>query len=216
MEQKQIRKVICIGSNCIAADMTAALGIRVPSPVDNISGFNIWKSHFLFDGGIKKLLFKYPYEKRDATEAEKNKWHYWDKVFKFKRGFYIVHNDFENKDFQKSIKRRIRNFKKYYRQSKKDDTLWYIYSLNLDDANLTAEYMEQLIPSLPECCRERLNCIGMRGKNPLFRDYFKYYVEFDDEDDYRWHDRNQILSILSVLEKSCGVKFITEEGGAAV
>ncbi len=216
MEQKQIRKIICIGSNCIAADMTAALGIRVPSPVDNISGFNIWKAHFLFDGGIKKLLFKYPYEVRDSTDDEKGKWHYWDKVFKFKRGFYIVHNDFEDKVFQKSIKKRIKEFRKYYRKSLKDDSLWYIYSLSLDDENLTPEFMEQLIPSLPECCQKRLICIGMRGKNPLFRDYFNYYVEFENEDDYHWRDKNQAWKILSVLEKSCGVKFITEEGGSAI
>ena len=191
--------------------MTAALGIRVPGPVDNISGFNIWKSHFLFDGGIKKLLFNYPYEKRDSTDSEKNKWHYWDKVFKFRRGFYIVHNDFEDKQFRKSIKKRIKNFKKYYKQSLKDESMWYIYSLSLDDENLTSEYFEELLPSLPECCRNRLICIGMRGKNPLFKEYFKYYVEFDNEDNYHWGDKDQIKEIFSELEKSCGIIFEKNE-----
>ncbi len=128
--QKLIKKVICIGSNCIAADITNSLGIRVPSPVDNISGFNIWKSHFLFDKGIKSLFFKYPYEVRNSTEYEKEKWHYSEKVFKFKRGFYIVHNNFENFTFKRSLKKRIRDFYKYYLKSRKNKSLWYIYRMN--------------------------------------------------------------------------------------
>lgn len=55
--------------------------------------------------------------------------------------------------------------------------------------------MQEIIKKLPECCINRLLCIGMRGKNTLFEKYFKYYLEFD-ETQYKWHNRNQAYEIL--------------------
>ena len=78
--------------------------------------------------GIKKLLFFYPHKVRESTESEKEKYHYWDKIFMFKRGFYIVHNNFDDRHFKKSINRRINGFYKYYKKSRKNESLWYIYS----------------------------------------------------------------------------------------
>lgn len=205
--QKVIKKVICIGGNCIAADIMHTLGVRVPGPVDNISGFNIWKSHFLFDKGIKKLLFFYPHKVRESTESEKEKYHYWDKIFMFKRGFYIVHNNFDDRHFKKSINRRINGFYKYYKKSRKNESLWYIYSLEQDDKNLTREHLQEIKSSLPECCTSRLICIGMRGKNPLFQEFFNYYIEFESEDDYKWHDKAQALAIKKFLEKTYDLHF---------
>ena len=206
-----IKKVICIGSNCIAADIMHSVGIREPGPVDNISCFNIWKSHALFDGEFKKLLFKYPYEVRYSTRQEKDEYSYENKVFRFRRGFYIVHNDFESKKFQKSIKKRIKDFKKYYKKSIKNENLWFVYSLNLDDGNLTDEYFQQLLPSLPKECKERLICLGMRGHNNLFEKYFSYYLDCGSEKDYKWHDKENALFFIKKLEQKYNLKFIIPE-----
>ena len=208
----EIKKVICIGSNCIAADIMHSVGMREASPVDNISCFNIWKSHSLFDEEFKNLLFKLPYEVRYSTEQEQRKYFYEKKVFRFHRGFYIVHNDFESQKFKKSIKKRIKNFKKYYKQSLRDDGLWYVYSLNLDDENLIDEYFNQLLPSLPQVCRSRLICLGMRGHNPLFEKYFKYYLDCGEEESYKWHDKKTALLIINQLEKKYDLKFLLPEG----
>lgn len=209
---KIIKKVICIGSNCIAADIMHSVGLREPSPVDNISCFNIWKSHSLFDGEFKKLLFRFPYEERKSTEQEKKQFFYGNKVFKFCRGFYIVHNDFESKKFKKSIKKRIKNFIKYYKKSLKDESLWYVYSLNIDDENLTEVFFEQLLPSLPKICRDRLICIGMRGHNSLFEKYFTYYLDCGREEDYKWHDKSESLYFIRQLEKKYNLQFVFSEG----
>ena len=45
---RQIKKIISIGSNCIATDWAHFLGIREKSPVDNFAEFQIWKSSSLF------------------------------------------------------------------------------------------------------------------------------------------------------------------------
>lgn len=209
---KKIKKIMSIGANCIAADITKALGLREPGPVDNLNGFNIWKSHFLFDKGIYKIFFKIPYEKRGATEVEKKNYFYAQNVYRFYRGISIVHNDFESKKFQKSLKQRIKNFYKYYKRSQTDESLWYIYSLNLDDENLTDEYMLQLLPSIPECCKSRLICIGMRGKNDIFEKYFKYYIECGNEEDFEWGNKAQALLFINRLEEKYGLQFeITKE-----
>lgn len=208
----EIKKIICIGSNCIVADIMNSVGIREPSPVDNISNFNIWKSHTLFDDEFEKLLFCFPYEVRDSTERERELFFYGKKVYKFKRGFYIVHNDFESKIFQQSLKKRISNFKSYYKRSLKDDSLWYVYSLNGDDVNLTDEYMQQLLPSIPDCCKSRLICLGMRGKNDLFKKYFKYYIDCGSEENFKWHDKIQALSFIEELEEKFDLHFVLPEG----
>lgn len=51
---KDIKKVICIGANCIAADITKSLGIREKGPMDNIANFPISKAYLLFNKEIKK------------------------------------------------------------------------------------------------------------------------------------------------------------------
>ncbi|MCR4735991.1 MAG: hypothetical protein K5829_13405 [Treponema sp.] len=80
--------------------------------------------------------------------------------------------------------------------------------MNLDDENLTREYMEQIFPSLPKCCRNRLICIGIRGKNPLFKEYFKYYIEFESEDNYKWHDKLNSYAIAERLRTEFGLEII--------
>lgn len=204
---KRIKKVMCIGANCIAADIMASLNLREPGPVDNISCFNIWKSHCLFDGELKKLLFKFPYEVRASTEQEKEQFFYEEKVFRFRRGFYIVHNDFESKKFRKSIRLRIKKFNEFYKKSLKDESLWYVYCLNLDDENLTDEYFQQLLPSLPEVCRSRLICLGMRGHNDLFNKYFHYYLDCGYEQNFKWHDKEQALYFIRLLEQKYEIQF---------
>lgn len=203
---QKIKKLICIGSNCIAADIMASLKIRFPSPVDNISAFNIWKSHLLFSGRIKKALFHEDYEVRPSTQFEKETYFYWDKIFTFNHNFLIVHNNFETKKFKKAILKRIKLFKIYYNYSKKDNTLWYVYCLNWDDEYIDETFMKEIVNSLPACCRERLICIAMRGKNVLFEKYFKYYIEFDEKA-YCWHSRKQALEIIMEYEKKYNLKF---------
>lgn len=210
MEIREIKKVICIGANCIAADITHFAGLRIPGPVDNFSSFNIWKSYLLFSGKIKKSLFYEDYEVRPSTEQEIIKHYYWDKVFSFNHGFYIVHNNFENPEYQKALKNRIKFFKYYSDLAKKDDSLWFIYSLDKEDEKIDEKFMNQIIKSLPDYCQKRLLCIGMRAKNLLFKKYFKYYCEFN-EDDYKWHDKEQAEKILNKYEKEFAIRFLLSE-----
>lgn len=206
MNRQEIKTLICIGSNCIASDLTSSLKIRFPSPVDNFSSFNIWKSHLLFSGKIKKSLFKEDYEVRPSTEFEKLNYYYFDRVFSFNHSFDIVHNDFENKKYQIRLQRRIKNFKKYCNLAKDADDLWFIYSLDNEDENIDNVFMKQIMDTLPDFCKERLICIGMRAKNQLFQKYFKYYLEFN-ESEYKWHDKNHAKKIIKRYEEQYGLKF---------
>ncbi len=201
----EINKLISIGSNCIGTDIIHFAGLRVPSPVDNFSGFSIKNSDLLFSGKLKNVLFKEKYKIRWSTEFEKEKYNYFDKVFSFREDFHIVHNDFESKNFQKSIKIRIRNFKKYYNLSRENKNLWYIYSLDSCDATLDEDFLKTIKNKLPECCRTKLICLGIREKNKLFKDFFPY-LEFN-ESEYIWHDVRIAKYILNEYERSFEIKF---------
>lgn len=212
MDDKKITKLLCIGSNCIAADITTSLGVREPGPVDNFSCVNIWKSHLLFNNGIYKILFKDGYKERESTDFEKFKYHYIDKVFSFNQGIYIVHNNFEDEQFKNSLKRRIRAFHRYYFKSKFNKHLWYVYTLNPEDKNLAYIHFVKIKKSLPKCCSSRLICIGMRGKNPLFEKFFNYYIEFDNEENFKWHNKEQAKQIFAdELKRKYNLEIITEQ-----
>lgn len=202
----EIEKVICIGANCIAADIMHSIKLRIVSPVDNLSSFNIWKSHLLFSGRLKKTLFSEDYDVRPSTLFEKETYYYFDKVFSFNHGFYIVHNDFENKVFRNSLKKRIKMFRKYYKISLKNDSCWYIYSLEKEDSEIDESFMQQIFETIPKVCRERLLCLGIRGKNPLFEKYFKYYVEINEKD-HIWGNYKNALSIIHLFEKKYDMQF---------
>lgn len=208
----RIRKIICIGANCIAADITTTICIREKSPMDNVANFSISKSYTLFNKEIMKFFFKYKYSKRKSTDLEKKDFHFDDNVYTFRNGCSIVHNDFENKKYRHSLKKRLLLFKKYYKKSQKDDSLWYIYSLDYDDEFLTDIDLIKIYKTLPECCRRRLICIGIRGRNPLFEKYFNYYLDCGKEEDYKWHDKIQALSIIEQLELKYNLHFIIPEG----
>lgn len=201
-----INKLISIGSNCIGTDIIHFAGLRVPSPVDNFSGFNIWKSHLLFNNELKHSLFNEGYESRPSTITEKEKYFYFSRVFTFNHNFMIVHNNFTDSKFQKALKKRIKLFSSYYKLSLKEPTLWYVYSLEDNDKYIDEEYMKEIVSKIPDCCRNRLICIGMRGKNSLFSKYFKYYLEFD-ETNYNWHNINQAKNILKQYELAFNLKF---------
>lgn len=201
MNMKEVDKIICIGSNCIAADITHSLGVREKGPVDNIADFNIWNAKSLFNGKIKEFFFNKDFTSRLSTKYEIEQYNYAKKVFTFVGNFSIVHNDFEDSAFKKSLKKRIKAFQKFYKKSMKNEKLWYIYSVNYNDDKLTEEHFRILLTELPSCCSERLICVGIRGKNSLFEKYFKYYVELDSEDDFCWNDKNQALMIMDKLLK---------------
>lgn len=203
---KTIKKVICIGSNCYAADITNSLNLRVSSPIDNISEFNIWKSYLLFTGKIYKVLFHEDYEIRPSSDHEKNYYRFWDTVFTFNHNFKIVHSNFLDKKYQKAIKRRIKLFKKFYKVSIYDESLWYIYSLESNDSFIDEKFMNQIYESLPEVCRSRLICLGIRGKNPLFKKFFKYYLEFE-ENTFKWNDRKQAQLIFDKFTEKFNLQF---------
>lgn len=203
---KKISKLLCIGSNCLAADFTKFLGVREKGPVDNFSKFNIWKSQDLFSTEFKKDIFKSQYKIQKATPEEKQTYFYKDEIFVFDKGFSIVHSDFRTRKFRKSIKHRIRSFKKYYKKSQKDDSLWYIYSLDYEDAFLDANSLFRIKKSLPQECSDRLIVLGIRAKNPLFKDYFNYYLELDSEKNYKWGDKSQGIEIATRLEKEYNLK----------
>lgn len=205
----EIKKLISIGSNCIGTDILHFANLRIPSPVDNFSGFNIWKAYLLFNKEIKRSLFHEDYESRPATSIEKERFFYFQKVFTFNHNFMIVHNDFENKKFQKALKKRIQLFYNYYKLSLKEPTLWYVYSLDENDKYIDENFMKEIISTLPDCCKNRLICIGMRGKNSLFAKYFKYYLEFD-ELKYNWHSEEQARNIMKQYELSFNLKFNME------
>jgi hypothetical protein len=40
----------------------------------------------------------------------------------------------------------------------------------------------------------------------LFQKYFKYYVEWDNEEIYRWGDKTQGIEIANLLEKKYQVR----------
>lgn len=203
---KEINKLISIGSNCIGTDIIHFAKLRVPSPVDNFSGFNIWKSHLLFNKRINRSLFREDYESRPSTKTEREKYFYFSKVFIFNHNFMIVHNDFENSRFQKALKKRIQLFYRYYRLSLNEPSLWYVYSLEENDKYIDEDFMKEIINTLPEPCRNRLICIGMRGKNQIFKKYFKYYLEFD-ESNYKWHNTSESQNIMKQYELAFGLKF---------
>lgn len=204
---KKIKKLISIGSNCISANIIKSVGMREPGPVDNLNGVNVWKSQYLFSSEIKIIFFNLPYKFRKSSDFEKEKYHFLDKIYLFQHGIEIVHNNFESKKFQKSLKKRISRFHNYYRKSKKDDSLWYIYSLNPEDENLTDGEFQKIVSLLPDCCKSRLICIGIRAKNPLFEKYFKYYIEYGNEKDFKWDNRNYSEKIMKELSKKYELDF---------
>ncbi|MCF0125879.1 MAG: hypothetical protein HUK25_04170 [Treponema sp.] len=205
----EIKKLISIGANCIGTDIIHFSGLRVPSPVDNFSGFNIWKSHLLFNNELKHSLFREDYESRPSTTVEQKKYWYYSRVFTFNHNYMIVHNDFEDLKFKKSVKKRLNLFKGYYQLSKKESSLWYVYSLDESDKDIDENFMKEIILNLPDCCKNRLICIGMRGKNFLFEKYFRYYLEFD-ESTYYWNSEIQAKKILKRYEEAFDLKFNME------
>lgn len=204
--KKEITKLISIGSNCIATDIINSIGIRVPSPIDNFNGVNIWKSHFLFSHRLFHILFKEQYKIRKSTNTEQEKYFYCNKVYRFNEGIEIVHNDFNDIKFTKALKKRMKSFHIYYLKSYFNKSLWYVYSLNYEDTLLSYVHLTKIKKSLPRCCRERLICIGIRAKNKLFEKFFNYYIEFDSEDKYIWHDKEQAEKIFTkTLENKYGI-----------
>lgn len=203
---KEINKIICIGANCIAANFTKSLGIRKKGPMDNIANFPISKAYLLFNNEIKKAFFKYKYEKRKSTEKEKNIFHYEDSVFSFKHGFSVVHNDFSKLSFRISLRKRILAFQRYYKKSIKDTSLWYVYSLNSEDEYLTDIDLIKIYKTLPKCCTSRLICLGIRAHNSLFEKYFNFYIELDNEKEFKWHDETQARILANELQEKYGIK----------
>jgi|GEM_PF-6051027 len=203
---ESVNKIISIGSNCISLDFPKYLGVRERGPVDNFAGFNIWNSPLLFNNEFKKAVFCDKYKSRPATAFELKKYYFEDKVFVFEKGFSIVHNNFESHRFRHGLKKRIHNFHKYYKASLKDSSLWYLYSLDYSDVNLSENNLYRIKAALPKNVVSHLICLGIRAKNPLFQKYFKYYVEWDNEEIYRWGDKTQGIEIANLLEKKYQVR----------
>lgn len=208
---KQVNKVISIGANCLSLDFSKFLGIREKSPVDNFSGFNIWKAPALFTKEFKKDLFRSSYKTRKATDFELKRYYFNKIVFDFEKGFSIVHNDFESRRFRHSLKKRIRIFHKYYKKSLTDDSLWYVYSLDKMDAGLNENSLFRIKNELPKNVVSHLIILAIRTKNPLFKKYFNYYVELDGEEKYRWGDKSQGIEIADILEKQYQIKINYEK-----
>ena len=211
MEEKNIKKLISIGANCIGADFSKSLGIREKGPVDNIAHFNIWKSFSLFDDTFKKYIFKSKYLIRDSSDIEINKYNFYKKKFIFDSGIMIVHNNFKSYKFKKSLRKRIRVFKRYYKRSLKDKTLWYLYSLEISDELLDINRIKQIKESLPPSCTERMIVLGIRAHNKRFRDVFNYYFELEDETQYKWTDKSQAFSIMKSLESEYKINFVLDD-----
>lgn len=203
---ESVNKIISIGSNCISLDFPKYLGVRERGPVDNFAGFNIWNSPLLFNNEFKKAVFCDKYKSRPATAFELKKYYFEEKVFVFEKGFSIVHNNFESHRFRHGLKKRIHNFQKYYKASLKDSSLWYLYSLDYSDVNLSENNLYRIKAALPKNVASHLICLGIRAKNPLFQKYFKYYVEWDNEEIYRWGDKTQGIEIANLLEKKYQVR----------
>ena len=203
---ESVNKIISIGSNCISLDFPKYLGVRERGPVDNFAGFNIWNSPLLFNNEFKKAVFCDKYKSRPATAFELKKYYFEEKVFVFEKGFSIVHNNFESHRFRHGLKKRIHNFHKYYKASLKDSSLWYLYSLDYSDVNLSENNLYRIKAALPKNVASHLICLGIRAKNPLFQKYFKYYVEWDNEEIYRWGDKTQGIEIANLLEKKYHVR----------
>jgi hypothetical protein len=203
---ESVNKIISIGSNCISLDFPKYLGVRERGPVDNFAGFNIWNSPLLFNNEFKKAVFCDKYKSRPATAFELKKYYFEDKVFVFEKGFSIVHNNFESHRFRHGLKKRIHNFHKYYKASLKDSSLWYLYSLDYSDVNLSENNLYRIKAALPKNVASHLICLGIRAKNPSFQKYFKYYVEWDNEEIYRWGDKTQGIEIANLLEKKYHVR----------
>jgi len=203
----KIKQIMSIGANCIAADIIKTLNLRKQGPVDNMNGVNICNSHMLFENKISDVFFKFPYKKRVSTSFERANYHFEDVIYNFEYGIEIVHNNFESKKFKKSLKKRIFSFNRYYKKSRRHESLWYMYSLNFNDEQLTEKDLQKIAKRLPDCCKNRLICIGMRVKNPLFEKYFKYYLECGEESEYKWNNRDCSERIFRKLEEKYGLQF---------
>lgn len=203
---KSINKVISIGANCISLDFSKFLGIRERGPVDNFAGFNLWNSATLFNNELKKTLFRSKFEIRNASEFELKQYFFNSKIFVFEKGFSIVHNDFTSLKFRHDLKKRINDFHRYYKQSLRDESLWYVCSLDFLDSGLSENNLYKIKESLPKRVSSHLICLGIRAKNPLFENYFNYYVDFINEDKYRWGDKTQGMEIANFLEQKYQIK----------
>ena len=50
----------------------------------------------------------------------------------------------------------------------------------------------------------------MRGKNPLFEKFFNYYIEFENEDNFKWHDKEQAKQIFAdELKRKYDLEIVT-------
>ncbi len=206
MKKIVIKKVMAIGANCYGADFTKVLGVREKGPVDNIADFNIWKSPTLFNNQFKNDVFKAKYIIKQSSDVQIEKYHFFKNIFSFPNGMNIVHNDFRQLKYRMSLKKRIRKFHRYYKKSLTRNDLWYIYSLDYSDSSLSENRVMQLRNQLPAVCADRLIVLGIRAHNELFKKYFKYYVELDNEEIYRWGDKTQGIEIANLLEKKYQVR----------
>lgn len=209
METLKIRKIISIGSNCIAADFTKVLGIREKGPVDNIANFYLWNANTLFDGTLSKIVFNSKYLKQESSEEEKKRNNFFNYKYEFTNGMSIVHNDFETFKFKISMLYRLINIKKFYKKSLEYDDYWYIYSLDIYDSYLTENRINEIKNNLPDVCSKRLIVLGIRAHNPLFKKYFNYYVELESE--YKWNDWSQAIEIRDELYNHYGLVFEIEK-----
>lgn len=202
----EINKLISIGANCLALDFTKYLGVRERGPVDNFAGFHIWNSPLLFNNEFKKAVFRGNYATKQATDLELKQYHFGNTIFVFEKGFSIVHNNFKSLKFRHELKKRIRNFHKYFKTSKKNSSLWYVYSLDYLDSELSENNLYRIKNTLPKNVTSHLICLGIRAKNPLFENYFNYYIELDSEEKYRWGDKSQGIEIANLLEQKYKIK----------
>lgn len=207
MEKVVIRKVLSIGANCFGADFTNALGVREKGPVDNIADFNIWNSPTLFSSKFQKDVFHSKYIIKKATDEQIQKYNFFPTIFNFPNGMNIVHNNFKKINFKFSLLRRIINLKKYYKKSIKRQDYWYVYSLDFLDAELSENRVKQLCYQLPEACRAKLIILAIRARNEFFKKYFKYYLELDNEKEYRWKNKMQAEEIAELLLQKYNLSF---------
>lgn len=203
---KKIKKVICIGGNCYAANITHHIGVRVPSFCDNVANFNIWKSHLLFENKLKDVLFCTPVIIRKSTESEIKNYRYGEYVYTFSEAFSIVHDNFNSLSYKSSCLQRIELFKNFVNESKNNDSLWYIYSLEYGDEKLTDKELKEIFEKLPIFCRNKLICLGVIHKNKLFKNYFNYYLEIEEKE-YSWDSEYSFL-IKKRIENELGLTFI--------
>lgn len=179
-----IDSLMCIGSACEGHELAKKIDLRVKGPVDNLSGKGFYVVESLFNGTLEKEVLNKSYKVSKIDHPEL--YHTRDTAYDFDCGYSMVHNDITQEETYEEMITRLNIFNKYVEKAKDNPNMYYLYTLNFTDKDLTKEDLKVMISKLPQEIVSKIIVLQTRFCNKAFTEFFPCLV-YDDYD-FFWRE----------------------------